>query len=144
MCNFLKPSLNPMKSQKAGTLKMYLISLRATYGTIISIKLLKICFPTMITASWTKSSNKQPAGLHCQNNIKMNSEFSFTTALCLKDIFTYFYALFYFLFSDWNELILSKGGKKVKNKIQIVKATISKSANLALSNLTNITYTLTI
>lgn len=100
MCNFLKPALSPMKSQKAGTLKMYLISLRATYGTIISIKLLKICFPTMITASWTKSSNKQPAGLHCQNNIKMNSEFSFTTALCLKDIFSYFYALFYFLFSD--------------------------------------------
>ena len=60
-----------MKSQKAGTFKMYLISLRATYGTIISIKLLKICFPTMITASWTKSSNKQPAWLHCQNNIKM-------------------------------------------------------------------------
>ena len=128
MCYFLKPALSPTKSQKAGTLKMYLISLRATYGTIISIKLLKICFPTMITASWTKSSNKQPAGLHCQNNIKMNSEFSFTTALCLKDIFSYFYALF----------------KKVKNKIQIVKATISKSANLALSNLTNITYTLTI
>ena len=40
------------------------LTVTCTYGTMTSMKLLKICFPTIMTASCTKSSNKQPAGLH--------------------------------------------------------------------------------
>ena len=33
-----------------------------------SMKLLKICFPTIITDNCSNNSNKQPAGLHCENS----------------------------------------------------------------------------
>ena len=33
-----------------------------------SMKLLKICFPTIITDNCSNNSNKQPAGLHCKNS----------------------------------------------------------------------------
>lgn len=37
-----------------------------TYGMMISWKLLRACFPTMMIPSWTHSSARQPAGSHCE------------------------------------------------------------------------------